>query len=165
MAGVRRVGAAHYLTRRRIAPAGILAIAAIAALACSRSDRSTYQGYVEAEFVHVGSGVGGRLERLYVQRGQKVEANAALFDLEANQDVAAVRQADEALSAAAAQLADLGTGRRNPEIEVSKAQLDQATAAEKQSASQLERDEAQFAAGGISKTQLEESRAKHEVDA
>jgi HlyD family secretion protein len=143
-----------------------LTIAGIAAFsACSRSNPGTYQGYVEGEFVHVGSGVAGRLERLFVVRGQAVEANAALFELEANQEAAAVRQADESLSAAKAQLADLGTGKRHSEVEVARAQLEQAEAAEKQSASQLARDTAQLEAGGISKGQLEASRAKHDVDA
>ncbi|HEU5182302.1 MAG TPA: HlyD family efflux transporter periplasmic adaptor subunit [Candidatus Polarisedimenticolia bacterium] len=143
----------------------MLVLPAILLFSCSRNGPSTYQGYVEGEFVHVASGVGGRLEHLSVERGQKVEAKAALFDLESDQEQAAVRQADEALSAAGSQLADLGKGRRRQEIEVSQSQLEQARAAERQSASQLERDEAQFAAGGISRMQLDEIRAKHDVDA
>jgi HlyD family secretion protein len=133
--------------------------------ACSRHNPGTYQGYVEGEFVNVGSGVAGRLERLHVERGQAVEAHALLFDLESNQEAAAVKQADESLSAAKAQLADLGTGKRHAEIEVVRAQLEQATVEEKQSASQLTRDTAQLEAGGISRMQLEESRAKHDRDA
>jgi HlyD family secretion protein len=133
--------------------------------ACSGTTPGTYQGYVEGEFVHVGSGVAGRLERLAVQRGQNVEANARLFDLESMQEGAAVKQAEEALAAAEAQLADMGTGRRTAEVDVVRAQLAQATAAERQSASQLARDTASLEAGGISQMQLEASRAKHDVDA
>jgi HlyD family secretion protein len=144
----------------------IAAIAAIATLsACSGGTPGTYQGYVEGEFVHVGSGVAGRLERLVVQRGQNVEANAPLFELESMQEDAAVKQAEEALAAAEAQLADMGTGRRTAEVDVVRAQLEQATAAERQSASQLTRDTASLEAGGISRMQLEASRAKHDVDA
>src|SRR4051812_36883992 len=134
-------------------------------LGCSRNRPVTYQGYVEGDFVHVGAGVGGRLERLAVSRGQTVDANAMLFDLEATQEAAAVKQADEAVNVARAQLADLGTGRRGAEIEVVKAQLEQAAAAEQQSASQLARDTAQLEAGGIARAQLDASRARHEVDA
>jgi HlyD family secretion protein len=143
-----------------------LAIAACAGLqACDSGARNTYQGYVEGEFVHIASGVGGRLQRLLVQRGQSVEANTPLFELEGKQETAAVRQADEVLGAAGATLADLGSGKRHAEVEVSRAQLDQARASEKQSAAQVVRDEAQFEAGGISRNELEESRARHEVDA
>ena len=48
-----------------------------------------------------------------MQRGQTVEAKAPLFELEAEQETAAKRQADEQLKAAQAQLADLRVGRRS----------------------------------------------------
>jgi HlyD family secretion protein len=143
-----------------------LAITATAVFpACSRTGPKTYQGYVEGEFVHVAAGTGGRLERLFVQRGQTIAANVPLFELEAKQEAAAVRQADETLAATRAQLADLKTGKRSPEIAVLSAQYDQAVASEKQSASRVERDLAQLEAGGISRAQLDESRTKHEMDA
>jgi HlyD family secretion protein len=119
---------------------------------------------VEGEFVHVGPGTGGRLERLFVQRGQTIEVDTPLFQLEAKEEAAAVRQADETLAAARAQLADLETGKRIAEIEVLRAQHDQAVIAERQSASQLELDRAQLEAGGIARAQLDESRARHDVD-
>jgi HlyD family secretion protein len=155
----------HRSARGLSFPAGVLALAVVASLfACSRHEPSAYQGYVEGEYVHVASGVGGRLEKMLVARGQVIEADTPLFELEAVREGAEVRQAEEALSAAGAQLADLGTGRRHQEIDVTEAQLEQARAAERQSMSQLERDQAQFDAGGISKAQLEESRARHDVD-
>jgi len=144
-------------------------LAAIAALAvcgaCAKHGPPTYQGYVEGEFVHVAPSTGGRLERLFVQRGQTIEADAPLFQLEARQEAAAVHQADETAAAARAQLADLKTGKRDTEIEVIRTQRDQAVIAEKQSASQLERDAAQYEAGGIPRAQLDESRTRHDVDA
>jgi HlyD family secretion protein len=144
----------------------MLAIPALAALcACTKSGPIAYQGYVEGEFVNVGSGVAGRLERLFVTRGTAVEANVSLFNLESTLEAAAVRQAGEAHSAAKAQLSDLGTGKRQSEIEVVRAQLEQAVVAEKQSGTQLARDEAQLEAGGISRMQLDASRAQHDVDA
>jgi HlyD family secretion protein len=146
--------------------AAVLSLCALAPIAaCTSREPSSFQGYVEGEFVHVASGAGGRLQHLLVQRGQMVEAAAPLFDLESEQENAAVRQADEALSASRAQLADLGSGKRSAEISVVEAQLAQAAASEQQSASQLARDTAQLDAGGISRMQLEASRAKHDVDA
>jgi HlyD family secretion protein len=142
-----------------------LLIAAVILGGCSGETPSTYQGYVEGEYVHVASPVGGRLERLLVQRGQTVEAKARLFELEADQETAAKRQADEQLKASQAQLADLRVGRRNPELDVAKAQLAQAVAAEQQAAQQLKRDEAQFEVGGIPRAQLEDSRANHAIKA
>jgi HlyD family secretion protein len=132
---------------------------------CSGDTPPTYQGYVEGEYVHVASSVGGRLERLLVQRGQTVEAKAPLFKLESEEETAAKRQADEQLKASQAQLADLRVGRRNPEVDVAKAQLAQAIAAEQQAEQQLKRDQAQFEVGGIPRAQLEDSRANHAIKA
>ena len=144
-----------------------LALLIVAAIlgGCSGDQSAAYQGYVEGEYVHVASPVGGRLERLLVQRGQTVEAKGRLFELEADQETAAKRQADEQLKASQAQLADLRVGRRNPELDVAKAQLAQAVAAEQQAAQQLKRDEAQFEVGGIPRAQLEDSRANHAIKA
>jgi HlyD family secretion protein len=143
----------------------VLAIAPAAFCGCSGDGIPGYQGYVEGEYVHVASPVGGRLDRLFVQRGQTIEAKAPLFELESDQESAAKRQAEEQLRAASAQLADLRVGKRNPEIDVAQAQLAQALAAEEQAALQLKRDEAQFEAGGIPRAQLEDSRANHAVKA
>ncbi len=133
---------------------------------CSSSDKpSTVQGYVEGEYVHVASPFGGRLERLHVQRGQTVQAQAALFKLEAIEETAAKQQADEQLRAALAQLADLRHGRRVPEVDVVRAQLAQAQAAEQQAAQQLARDQAQFEVGGIARAQVDDSRANLAVKA
>ncbi|HYV20808.1 MAG TPA: HlyD family efflux transporter periplasmic adaptor subunit [Verrucomicrobiae bacterium] len=123
------------------------------------------QGYVEGEFVHVASPLGGRLEKLEVARGQTVAVDAPLFDLEADVETAALKEAEEAVRAAEAHLADLGTGRRKVEQDVTRAQLDQAIASEKQSAASLERDQAQFDVGGISRAALDETQARHDVDA
>ena len=148
-------------------PLTVLPALLIAAVlpACSQKEPDSLQGYVEGEFVHVGSGVGGRLEKLLVERGQTVEAGARLYELEAEREVAEVQQAEEQVKSAEAHLADLGTGRRRSEVDVVKAQLEQARAAERQSAAAIERDQAQFDAGGISRAQLDESRAKHDIDA
>ncbi|MGE8470354.1 MAG: HlyD family secretion protein, partial [Paraburkholderia hospita] len=67
--------------------------------------------------------------------------------------------AQQQLAAARAQLADIQTGKRPPEIDVTKAQLAQAVANARKAALQLTRDEAQYRAGGIPKGQLDDTRA------
>ena len=145
----------------------VLALLAASALlaACSKEAADTYQGYVEGEYVHVASPVGGRLEKLAVQRGQVIEAKAALFALESEQEAAARRQAEEQVRAAQSQLADLKVGRRNPEVDVVRAQLAQAVSAEEQAAQQLKRDQAQLEAGGIPRAQVDDARANHAMKA
>jgi HlyD family secretion protein len=147
-----------------ICTTGLALIPALLA-GCSGEKSLVYQGYVEGEYVYIASPVAGRLKHLFVQRGQTVESNARLFELDSEQESAAKQQADEQLNAAQAQLADLKLGRRNPELGVVQAQLAQAKAAEEQAAQQLKRDEAQFEAGGIPRAQFEDSRANHAIKA
>jgi HlyD family secretion protein len=145
-------------------PLAILLAFALAILGgCSAEGVPGYQGYVEGEYVHLAPAVGGRLERIHVQRGQAVEAGARVFALDAQEEAAAKRQADEHVRAAQSQLADLRLGRRTPEVDVAQAQLAQARAAEAQAAQQVRRDEAQVEAGGIARAQLEDSRADHAI--
>jgi HlyD family secretion protein len=133
-------------------------------LACGARP-ATYQGYVEGEFLYMASSQPGHLEHLAVSRGQQVAGGAALFALEAIEEKAAQQQAQRQLASAEAQLADLETGKRPPELAVIRAQLLQAQAAAQKSAQQRQRDEAQYRAGGISREQLEATLAQASSDA
>nr|WP_218884117.1 HlyD family efflux transporter periplasmic adaptor subunit [Burkholderia guangdongensis] len=131
-----------------------------------RSDGANgYQGYVEGEFVYLSSSQSGTLTQLSVQRGQTVGLDAPAFALEAVDETAALRLAQHQLAAAHAQFADLQTGKRPPEVNVTKAQLAQAVAQAGKAAQQLTRDELQFRAGGISRQQLDDSRTNAQTTA
>jgi HlyD family secretion protein len=136
----------------------IAAIAACGRHVDNNRDTATYQGYVEGEFVYLSSSQSGTLMQLPVQRGQTVTADTPLFALESIDETAALQQAAHQLAAARAQLADLKTGKRPPEVGVTEAQLAQAAAQSQMAALQFTRDEAQFRAGGISLQQLDNSR-------
>jgi HlyD family secretion protein len=125
----------------------------------------TYQGYVEGEFVYLASSQPGHLEHLAVTRGQQVARGTPVFRLEATEEEAEQHQAQHQLGVAQAQLADIETGRRPPEIDVIRAQLLQAQAAARKSAQQRQRDEAQYRAGGISREQFEVTLAQATSDA
>jgi HlyD family secretion protein len=146
--------------------AATLAAAALAIAAgcggCSRDAPGTYQGYVEGEFVYLASSQSGQLTQLSVARGQTVAADAAMFALEAQNEIDAVAQARQQLQAAQAQQADMLTGKRRPEIEVVAAQLEQARADAARAQTQYRRDQEQFQVGGIAKSQLDDSRAADE---
>lgn len=126
---------------------------------CSHHDDNAYQGYVEGEYVYLGSSQAGKLTQLPVARGQTVKTDAPLFALDSVDETAALTQAEQQLAAARSQLADLETGKRVPEVNVNRAQLAQAIANARKASLQLTRDEAQFSAGGIAKAQLDDSRA------
>ncbi|MCI3206672.1 MULTISPECIES: HlyD family efflux transporter periplasmic adaptor subunit [Pandoraea] len=138
----------------------LAAVATFALLAgCGDGGPKPWQGYVEGEFVYVASSQAGTLQTLSVARGQQVKTGDALFDLEATFEIAAQAHARETLASAEAQLRDLGTGKRPDEIAVSAAQLQQAIAERDKAVTQFDRDQAQYAAGGISREQLDASRA------
>ena len=136
-----------------------LAAAALLAAGCGREARDVFQGYAEAEYVDVATSEPGQLERVAVAKGDAIEAGAPLFALEAVREAAAVRQAQEQLAAAQAQLQDLRQGKRPPELDVVRAQLDQARAEATRAAAEQARDAAQFASGGIAQAQLDRSQA------
>lgn len=148
--------------RSRSLRGGALACAlllVVAASGCSSHSGERYQGYVEGEFVYMASSQSGQLTDLAVKRGQTVSAGDLLFSLEAQNEADAVAQAHHQAQAAAAQHSDLLTGKRRPEIEVIDAQLAQARADAARAQTQLKRDEEQYQAGGIPKSQLDDSRA------
>lgn len=150
---------------RRMWPTLALLLPLATLTACGQDKSVTWQGYVEGEFVSVASPFAGRLDSLAVQRGQQVGKGTALFVLESDDERAARQQAAEQLRAAEAQLADMKTGKRPVEVDVSRAQLAQAQATAQRSAAQFRRDQQQYDIGGISQAQLEESRATAASDA
>jgi HlyD family secretion protein len=123
-----------------------------------------FQGYVEGEYIYVASPIEGRLDKLLVSRGQMIEAGAPLFALEQENEAAAERQAREQLDAAQSQLEDIKKGKRPVELNVYRAQLQQAVTAEHLSATQLKRDEQQLKIGAISQAQLDSSRDTNHRD-
>lgn len=151
------------VTRTALSAGCVLALAALAG--CSHHDAPSYQGYVEGEFVYLSSSQAGTLAQLAVTRGQTVDSGVLMFTLESGSETAALNQARQQLASARAQLRDIQTGKRPVEIDVTKAQLAQATANARKAALQLTRDEAQYTAGGIPKAQLDDSRANAESSA
>ena len=144
----------------------MLGCAAIALLAwCGREARDVFQGYAEADFVDVATSEPGQLESLGAAKGNAIAAGAPLFALEAAREAAALRQAQEQLAAAQAQLQDLRQGKRPPEVDVVRAQLEQARAEATRAAAERERDAAQFASGGIAQAQVDRSQAAADASA
>jgi len=127
--------------------------------ACSRPANKGFQGYVEGKYVFVASPQGGRLETLSVGRGEVISVSHPLFALDHEPEAAAVEQAERAMHADVARLADLQTGKRPPEIDAIRAQLAQAQSEMQKSVALLKSYEKQYAAGGISETDLITARA------
>jgi HlyD family secretion protein len=131
---------------------------------CTQAPPPGYPGYVEAEYVRVSSPLAGTLARLEVQRGQKVAADAPLFALESESERAAREEAQAQVARAQASLADLGKGRRPPEVAATRAQLAQAEAALRQSEAELARTEKLVADNFLPRQRLDDARAARDRD-
>jgi HlyD family secretion protein len=148
----------HSLPFRRFMVLFFLAMATLLS-GCSRNSSTGYEGYVEGKYVYVASSQGGRLEELSVRRGDVVDTSHPLFTLDREPESAAVQQAEQVLRGDEARLADIQTGKREPEIDVIRAQLAQAQSEKQKSVGLLKSYEKQFAAGGMSETDLITARA------
>ncbi|MBK9139694.1 MAG: HlyD family efflux transporter periplasmic adaptor subunit [Verrucomicrobia bacterium] len=110
-------------------PAGaVLALLLVGLTGCRPAGPTGYQGYLEAEFVHVGAPLAGRLVRLAVTRGQEVRAGDELFELERAAEAAAVAESEHRVAQARARLDNLRKGSRPSELAALRARLARAEA-------------------------------------
>lgn len=142
-----------------------LAIALAALSACTRTEPDRFSGYAEADLVYVGPAIGGRVQKLAVERGARVQAGQVLFELERDPESLARATAAARAEGAAAQARNLKKGKRVDELRVIEQQLAQARAALALSTSELKRSEALVAQGFLSPNRLDELRATRERDA
>jgi HlyD family secretion protein len=138
-----------------------LALAALLVAGCSKSGKGDWQGYLEGDFVYVASPLAGRLEKLDVEKGSRVEKGAPLFGLEHAAEADALRQATQELGAARAQLQDLTKGSRPEEIAALEARLGQSKANAEISKLDLGRQEQLFKAGAITASDYDHARLAH----
>ncbi|HEX2113658.1 MAG TPA: HlyD family efflux transporter periplasmic adaptor subunit [Alphaproteobacteria bacterium] len=137
----------------------------LAAIGIGNSDpANTYHGYVEGEYVRLATPLAGRLERLHVARGDKVDAGAPLFMLDLTEAQAERDRAVAARNQARAHLDDLRKGKRVPELDVIAAQKEQAEAALRLAEVQLRRAETLHASGNTARERVDEARSTYARD-
>ncbi|HTO04413.1 MAG TPA: HlyD family efflux transporter periplasmic adaptor subunit [Opitutus sp.] len=118
----------HAVSWRLGLTAGMVVLMTLIAGGCARSEATRWQGYLEGEFIYVGAPLAGLLESLAVEKGARVEAQAVLFSLERQAELAAQQQASAQLQAVLARLEDLRKGARPSELAGLEAQVEQARA-------------------------------------
>ena len=106
----------------------IVLMALVFTCSCQKPPATTFQGYVEGEFVYVASPLGGRLEILNARRGQTVKKGDLLFALEHDLEEAVVREASQMYRQAMDRLANLKKGKRPSEIQAITAKVKSAEA-------------------------------------
>ncbi|HTN50616.1 MAG TPA: HlyD family efflux transporter periplasmic adaptor subunit [Burkholderiaceae bacterium] len=142
-----------------------VAAAVLTALgACTRVDPDRFSGYAEADLVYVAPAIGGRIEKLAVERGARVDAGQLLFQLERDPESLARAAAAARADSAAAQARNLRKGKRVDELRAIEQQLAQARAALVLSTNDLKRNEELVAQGFISPNRLDELKATRDRD-
>ncbi len=124
---------------------------------CSGKPPESWTGYAEAELVYIAPSVAGRLTTLAVRSGEAVAMGQALFELDATPELAADAEAQARAQGARAQAQDTDKGRRAPEVAVTRAQLEQARAAERLAGIDLARQQQLLTQGFIAKARLDEA--------
>ncbi|MBU1247320.1 MAG: HlyD family efflux transporter periplasmic adaptor subunit [Proteobacteria bacterium] len=141
---------------------GLLLGAALLLLGGCSGDNSSYQGWVEGEFVLVAAPLPGQLLTLDVHRGTQVEAGIPLFSLENAFETAAVIEAEQNMLQAERALDNLGKGRRPSELAAIEAQLREARSSLEYARTDYERKKTLLAEQTIS--QEESDRARNEYN-
>lgn len=110
--------------KRGLSP--VLLLISIFLLSGCHWGRSTvYNGYIEGRFTYVSSQTTGVLQKLYVAKGDQVQQNAILFQLETTPTQADYNQALSKLEQAKAEVTNLSQSKRPSEIEAIQAQKKQ----------------------------------------
>lgn len=122
-------------------------------------EAQVYNGYLEAEYVYVAPSVTGRLLSLESHEGRSVGKGQFLFNMDASKQEAALRAALARIATAEANLANLETGGRDAEIEVIRAALTEARAAQALARTTYERSENLFGREIVTQAKVDADRA------
>jgi HlyD family secretion protein len=127
---------------------------------------ASWNGYVEADYVYAAAPSAGTIESIAVSEGQVVAEGEVLFTLESSQQtaqyeaaLARAKAAEAQVKAAEATLANLKTGARPEELQVTQASLMQAEANLALAQQNFDRSQDLFEKGNVPKSQLDQAQA------
>jgi len=107
----------------------------------------------------------GQLQRLFVKRGDQIEAGRPVYVLEQENERQARTEAEERMKSAQARLENLQVPLRQPQIAALREQLNQARAALALSRANYAREQELFKKGFSPKARLDDARTAQERDA
>ncbi|MDE2585807.1 MAG: HlyD family efflux transporter periplasmic adaptor subunit [Betaproteobacteria bacterium] len=133
--------------------------------ACSRDENSTYQGYVEGEYLYLAAPQAGYLKSLDAPRGTRVTAGQVLFAIATDPDAQALAEAEARAGSAREKVENLKEPRRAPEIAALEAQVGAASAALRLAETQLGQQQALARQHFVSQARLDEAQAARDQSA
>lgn len=136
-----------------------LIAALAAALGLGQVPDGAWNGYLEADYIHVAPVSSGRITAIFAAEGDTVAAGAALVDLDTSAQVAALAAARAGVAQAQANLDNLATGSRDAEIAVIEASLKRALADRDLAQATLDRTQALSAKGEATTAKLQQDQS------
>ncbi len=128
-------------------------------LAADTAGPSPLSGYVEGEALYLAAPIAAALDRLEVERGERVKPGQSLFEIDSRTARAALGEARAAAAAAKARLADAQKGMRPEERAVIEAERDAAEAKLEEARLDLDRVRPLVERGATSRARLDEAEA------
>lgn len=114
------------MIKRLLALAALAAVLAALIFYSQHRPRSQHvSGFIEADEIRLGSRVGGRVQEVFVEEGQTVEAGQVLVRLEPFDLTEQLKEAQAKLAASEADLKRLESGFRSEEVGQAKARYEQ----------------------------------------
>lgn len=127
------------LFRHALSPALACVVAISLLSGCNHSPDHRYGGYVEAEKIEVGSRVGGRIEKVFVEEGSEVKKGDLLVQFEKVHLEAQLEEARQRVARLQAALDKAVAGPRPQEIAIARQNYDAAVARAKRAADDYKR--------------------------
>jgi HlyD family secretion protein len=150
--------------------AWVMGVVAAVVPGMGQSSAPAWNGYVEVDYVYAAAASAGTIASILVREGQQVRQGDVLFVLEQGQQQAQLAVAQAQADAAAAQvkaaqatLANLKTGARPEELQVTEASLKQAEANLSLASQTLARTQDLFAKGNVPKSQLDQAQTSFDA--
>ena len=112
----------------------------------------------------VAAAVPGRIARIAVREGERVEVGAVLVELESAVEQAAVSVADAEVAGAEAELSRLTRGSRSEDVDAANAEAEVASVRATLAASSLTRTRAASTSGGLSADEIERAERQAQAD-
>lgn len=124
---------------------------------CSNSDNLDLQGYVDADYIYLGSANSGNLMNIFVIRGDRVKAKQKLFELDPEPQISQLQSAEQTLRQAQATLANTVKGQRQTVLAGIEAQISQAKANLALAEIRVAREQKLFQAKAASRDELDQA--------
>ena len=149
---------------KKLIPILIIALAATAFYFRDRwlpqpMGQANYLGYVEGETIMIAAAVAGRITARAATKGAKLKKGDPVFSLDTAVAQTEVERSTAAVHTAQSQLANLFTGKREPELDAIRAQRQEAEAGRKLAEQELVRATSLTASGIAAQMRLEQAQA------